>query len=200
MKKILAVLILSTVSIGSASALELSALGGLTMGGPNVSGGAITYSNGTGITYGALLGFNMMPGFGFETGVLSIGKKFKSTNAGVESENTMRAWEVPLLLRFTALPVLSFGAGAYYQLSDKTVKSKAVATGVETVYNVSDLSKKRQDIGLKANARAAFPMAPTLKIILDASYKMGLGDRDTNAAVTDKNSEIDLLAGVSFGF
>lgn len=201
MKKILAVLILSTVSIGSASAIELNVLGGLTMGAPNVTGSTTTYKSGMGLTYGATLGFGMMPGFGIETGVLSVEKKSKATPAGeTEDEMTNRAWEIPFLLRFTALPVLSFGAGGYYQLAGKTTKFKDVATGVESEVRTSDFNKKRQDIGLKLNARGAFPVAPAISALLDVSYKMGLTDRDTTAAVTDKNSEIDILAGVSLGF
>ncbi|MBC7386472.1 MAG: hypothetical protein H7301_09985 [Cryobacterium sp.] len=163
--------------VTEAHALQVSVLGGLSAGKPSYSAGSAQSK--TALTYGALLGDNGMV-FGFETGLLSVGKKFSS--GGVEYSG--RAWEIPALVRFTLLPIVSAGAGAYYQnYSDKPF-----------------IAQKSTDLGLKLNARIRLPLAPLTGFLVDLSFKRGFSDLSNGVGTSYKNQELDLLAGLNFGF
>ncbi len=200
MKKLLALMVCGMVFSVGAEAASINVLGGITSGGPSVSGIAgSTYKSGTGITYGATVDFGMMPAFAIETGILSVGKKFTQTTAGVGAVVTTRAYEVPLLLRFTALPILDFGGGVYYQSYNSTYDAEAL--GVKTTGNSwSAAGLKSTDFGLKLSARLLLPIAPMLHFVIDGAYKMGLANMSSNSGATWKNNEIDALGGISIGF
>lgn len=206
-KKLLALIVLGAAVAGNASAIEFNVLGGITSGHPVTSPAPTApYKSASGVTYGATVGFHLTPGFGIETGLLSVGKKFTQDVANAAPitgiELSYKAYEVPVLFRFTALPIVSFGAGGYYQNRAKTAKMKILGLGTESDINLTDSGFANTDYGLKLNVRAAFPIMPTMKFLLDGSYKKGLKDLDLNTAdsVTVKTTEMDLLAGLSFGF
>src|SRR5665213_1969421 len=106
MKKFIALILTGMfLAVGAQAGARINVLGGITSGGPSVTGDSTnTYKSGTGVTYGATVDFGILPMFAIETGVLSVGKKFTQSSGGVDVVVTTRAYEVPLLLRFTALP------------------------------------------------------------------------------------------------
>lgn len=196
MKKILAVLVLgmSVISANNANALDVSVVGGFSLYSPSYDP-SINSSAKIAPTFGALLGFGGMGVglFSFETGLLSVGKKNSYSVLTTNTEFSMRAWEVPFLVRFNLLPIVSVGAGGYMQ----KYTGKLTAAGVDVSYD--SVGMKTTDFGVKLNARAGLPIAPLTSIFLDVSYKRGFVDLSKTAA-TLKNSEMDLLAGINFGF
>lgn len=197
MKKMLGLFVLgmSVISANNASALDVSVVGGFTLYSPSADPAVANGSAKLAPTFGALLGFGGMGVglFSFETGLLSVGKK-RSYDLGVANvESSMRAWEVPFLVRFNLLPIVSVGAGGYAQ---KYTGNPSIG-GVESTYDFAGM--KTTDFGVKLNARAGLPIAPLTSIFLDASYKHGLIDLSKTAGSL-KNSEMDLLAGLNFGF
>ncbi len=173
MKNIL--MILSVFALGTSNAnamLKVNLLGGLNFA--DYSGSAAISPKAAG-TYGATLQFGALPGFDFETGVLSVGKKTETSVGPIKVEASTRGWEVPFMLRFTALPVLDLGGGLYYAI-------------------VGD--DDEADYGAKLSARARFGLAPMTDFLFDLSYNFGLKDLGGSA----KTRDYAVLAGLSFGF
>lgn len=201
MKKLVLVLLAAVFTAGSAQAIELNVLGGFTAGRPAASNTGATYTARSGLTFGATVDFDFIPMFAIETGLLNIGYKYRAADsAGRETDISNRAWEMPILLRYTALPVFDFGAGFYFQRYRTTYSAKSVATGVETTRNSWEgAGLSTGDFGLKLGGRAKFPIVPLTNFLVELDLKRGLKNLASGGS-SYRTAEMDLLAGVSFGF
>ena len=206
MKKILSLTVLGMMTVGTANAgMAVNVLGGMNYNKNSESpatAGQTTSAKGA-LSYGASFEFGVVPMFGVEVGVLSVGKSNKiDTGATGSAVSTIRAIQIPVMLRFTALPILDFGIGGYYGSSAKKYKiSESTIAGVpDGSYDVDSAAYESSDFGARASLRAKFPVAPMIGILLDVNYSMGLKDLDKSSATTEKTREFALLAGASFGF
>lgn len=204
MKKLVTVLAVMTATV----ALDAQAFVHLNiLGGPNFENDSVTpppasqtASAVLGMTYGATLELDFSPMFSLETGFLSVGSKTKFESAGMHYTQSMRLTEIPVLIRFTAFPLLDFGVGGYYatipgtfQVEDSTFSGLANGT-----YNVPPNFIKR-DYGLRGSVRLKLPLGATTRILADANYDYGLNDFDSSST-TQKHRSYSLLGGISLGF
>lgn len=206
MKKILVILALSTTAlIGNANALELNVLGGLNYGGVSTSGagysGVSIKAKGA-LTFGATIQFNMMPAIALEVGAFSNGNKQTITVPGGSYDQDFRSLEIPLLVKFTGIPLVDFGGGVYYEMRPTTynVTNSPFASPANGSNTVDQTSDELNDFGVKLNARLKIPLAPLFHFLVDGSYKMGLKDLDKDPVDSRKAASYALLAGASIGF
>lgn len=206
MKKLLGLAVLGILSIGTANAgMAVNVLGGLNYNKNSISpeDTTQTISSKGGLTYGATFEFSMVPMFSIELGALSVARvnKYDLGATGVAT-TTSRGLEIPLMFRFTALPILDFGIGGYYAKTPKKYKvSDSTIVGFpDGEYDIDPTEVESSDYGVRASVRGKFPVAPMIKILVDVNYSMGMKDIDKDPAVTEKNREFALLAGASFGF
>lgn len=129
----------------------------------------------------------------FELGVLYVPRKISGavTGTGASTDITFNTLEIPVLLRFQAIPLLSLGFGAYYgyRLGDPSLS----AGGTVPAFNRHD------DYGLMAAAGFEFPFGPA-GLLAEARYVFGLRDQsaDNTGSLYWRNWEV--VAGVKFGF
>ncbi|MBS1961077.1 MAG: outer membrane beta-barrel protein [Bdellovibrionales bacterium] len=192
-----------TMAAGTAQAgAMVNVLGGLNFQNDSIdpAQSGTTLSAQGGVSYGASVEFGMNPMLGLELGVFSMAKKTKATVAGAgEATATAHGIVFPVMVRFTALPVLDFGVGGYYAtLSDKFTVSGSTIAGYPDGDQTSSTAEK-SDYGLRAGVRAKLPVGPMLKVLVDASYNFGLKDTD-NTSTTEKTRGYTLMAGVGIGF
>ena len=200
-----------------AHAFSISVVGAFNDSNPSTgaisgfSGGATgAGASATGFGGGALFGFGGAGPIGFELGALYLPRN--GTEAGSDGNNgtytaTIKSTvlEIPALLRFHLGHMFSVGAGAYYALGMGTTTMTMTDAGQSGTAAASTGS----DFGLLASAAVTIPLAPTLGIVIDGRYTMGLkaanyplstlggilagGNPPTMSA---KYSDIQVLAGV----
>jgi hypothetical protein len=195
MKKFLPLVLASVMMAGSAQAAHVNVLGGLTTQSP--SSDVPGLGSGAGFTFGATIDFDLNPLFEVETGLMSVGEKFSQTTAGIETDMSTRAVEIPLLIRFSALPLIDFGGGFYFQKFNGTYSTSSPTFQDGSVDWNSNY--KQTDFGTKISARLRIPVAPLMHFLVDANYKFGLVDLD-KGATSLKSRELGVLAGLAFGF
>lgn len=209
MKKIVMATALSLVTLGTSQAgMHLNVMGGMNFANITVEPAVATttYSAAGAISGGVTLDFGIAPMLAFEIGALSVGQSVKITSTAVGATGsytrTQRAIEIPVMFRFTALPMLDLGVGGYYgMLPSKYKIEKSTITGVtDGEYTVDKDTYETTDYGLRFGARFLLPMTPMARFLVDASYNMGLKDIDKTAAGKQKGKEYSIMAGASFGF
>lgn len=201
-KKILS-LVLPLALLGSQLAqaeLSLSAVGILNFSNSAVSPAppSTSKSMGTTVGFGVLGAMPIFPGFSAEIGALYVPRKVGTNIAGVNvSTLTSNSLEVPLLVRCTLLPIVSFGLGVYYAhtLGDGTTSRPNVAD-TPFKYELSNVSTS--DFGLEASVAASYPILPMLSIVGDVRYLLGLTNQ-TSGTTTTQYRDLQFLAGVSVG-
>jgi hypothetical protein len=158
------------------------------------------------IAYGAFAGLSMLPGFQVESGFMLTPRKYRATDStsGV-ADTTSNQLIIPVLARFTALPLVSVGAGPYYAMGTGQVSTTVTPVGgsagdpVLTDYD-STGGIKKSGFGLMASARLEIPFLPTISLLADARYLLDLSNRSVDSADTLKFKDLQLLVGASFGF
>lgn len=189
MKKI--VLLLSALALAAsapAMALELSPVLGLNQyhlsTTPDVDSG-----NKVDWNYGVLLGFDFVPMFVLETGIINTGNK-RDDYAISGTELRFRGWEIPLMARGDFGP-LNIGFGGYYETFGKYTTENS---GVK----IEDISwpGSSHTFGLKGSVRLKIPL-PLVQPFVDLSYKYGLSDRGATGTEL-KDRAYALMAGVTF--
>jgi hypothetical protein len=165
------------------------------------AGTGYTLGNSTGVGLGALLGAPLFPGLELQIGALYFprGTHVEGSYAGFTAGNlnlTAKQLQVPVLVRFTLLPVLSAGVGAYYARALSDFELTGDIAGV-SIPSVTRTDLKKDDFGLVASVSANFPIVPLFSILVDARYLLGLSNVNTGTA-TSRYRDIQLLAGVSF--
>ncbi len=177
MKKILAIL-LSALSMASAAnaGMSVNLLGGMNFSNDKLdpAGVGVTTSPVGGITYGATLEFSVAPMINLEFGAIQTSNKSKSTIALGYQVTENKSLVIPLLVRFTALPIIDFGVGGYYATVPKTYKitETTIPGGTTGENDVTDASSN--DYGLRARVRAKIPLAPMFGFLIDLNYTLVL--------------------------
>jgi hypothetical protein len=166
-----------------------------------------------GIGFGGLLAFDILADqFALEFGLLYKNHRLsqdddtKIASVGFpvgtsEVKASVNALEIPLVFRWTSLPVFRPGAGVYYSsvIGDGSVTLVDAAGDEDTVALFSDSSpNERGDFGAVLSLQAIFPVVPALGILLDGRYKLGLKDTNKESPV-EKTREVEFLAGISLG-
>lgn len=201
----------ATVGVTSASAFELGVEGGLSIHSPGLtinSGGATTPTLGskTNITYGVFAGTSALPGFQLESGLMLIPRRFTETDqTGIIADTKFNNLVVPVMVRFTLLPMISIGGGAYYAMGTGQISTTITpAGGTAGAEVLSDFDSnggiKKSGYGALASARLDLPMAPLVSLLLDARYLMDLSDRSGDSSESLKGKDLQILTGLSFGF
>ena len=215
----LAVWVVVFFKAASASALEFSPVLGLGLdmssASTTVAGTSYGTNTKTSVGGGVLLDSGLAPMVSLEVGVLYLpinhGLTVNITSPltlSAPSETSYNALQIPVLMKFTLLPLVSFGAGAYYSkgLGSVKVHSDAFTSAgltfpaSDTTESFADASLSDTDYGLMANAGMSFPFLPLMKFRADLNYLFGLKNINTTDTVTLKSRRILVTAGVSFGF
>jgi hypothetical protein len=162
--------------------------------------------------FGGLLGLDLTDG-GLE---LELGALYKQHKVGQDDDAKLTAagfsgvselqasvnsLELPLVFRLTSLPVIRPGAGLYYStylgkgtLTFTNAAGNEVSTEVD--FDSPSTQSEKTDLGALLSVQAVLPLAPTLGLLLDTRYKLGLKDTDKSSDV-EKTRELEVLAGVS---
>lgn len=202
MKKLLSVLAIGFLGMSSAqAAVGVNVLGGLNFQNDSVdpqTTGTTTSAKGA-VSYGATAEFAMNPMMGLEVGLFSMTSKTKYTTGSGDYTISAKSVMIPVMARFNALPVLDIGVGGYYAiLPSKVTIEDSTVSGLSNG-EITATSIEKGDYGLRVGARAKFPVAPMFKVLVDATYNLGLKDTDKTSTTTEKTRGYTLMAGVSIG-
>ena len=163
------------------------------------------YTAETGLGAGVLLEFRLLPLFGFELGALYAPRKFSHATLSPSDAKityTANMYQFPVLFRAHLGRTFSLGVGAYY------AKAKGDLT-VESVTNSGKSSQKAtfasqglsdSDYGLASSVAISFRLLPLTYLLLDGRYLMGLKNNSTVVGGDRKYNDMQLLAGLQFGF
>ena len=193
---------------GGASLVEVAGVGTVNFSTPRLSDAnglpptAISPKMGLGV--GALVYFPFFPGFNLETGVLYVSHRSNITLVGsTPGQLGLTSLMVPVMIRFTALPVVSFGAGIYGAKGIGKVSSYDPATGnLITELTYAEANTSDFDLGAIVGASLNISLLPMTSILIDLNYYLGLKNLDTtnNPNQTIRLGGILGMVGVKFGF
>ncbi|MGK5086364.1 outer membrane beta-barrel protein [Bdellovibrionota bacterium FG-2] len=200
--------ILSITAAQPAHALELGVVGGLNHTNSTPTPATFTFGAGNSYALGAFFDYGLATGIGMEIGAFLANRKLTAsttltingvsqTFSGDMSYNT---YQFPLLLRFTALPFLSFGAGGYYAMGTGNVTETVGGVPLPVPATFAEVGLKTSDYGLEGNARFRLPILPLFGLIVDARYLYGLADTSASPDVKLNTRDFQALAGIQFGF
>ena len=191
--------VLFLCSWSQAHALSVSALGGLGWTNPSISTPGVTnVSSKLGAGYGGAIEIGLVPFFSLEADVLDMKRKFQFDTAAVagigESANYL---QIPVMLRFSPLSLVSVGGGFYYAngLGNVSTSVGGVA-GADQTFAQAGL--KNSDFGMVLSGRLRLPIMPLVGIIVDARYLLGLTNVATDPTATIKYRDIQTLFGINF--
>lgn len=199
--KILLVVLVSTYSMSSfADTIELTVLGGMNAASEKLTINGAEYPNEskTGIAAAAFVGFSVVP----QMLMLESGLQYQKESFGFTALATttkMTRLQIPLLVRFVGLPIVSFGVGGYYEMALGDITMESTAGGATQSFSYDTLGYKTTNYGILLDARAGFDVAPLIKVVLDLRYNIGLANRSSLALTELKTNALQALAGVSFG-
>jgi hypothetical protein len=189
------------ISGGAQAAMRVNLLGGLNFQNDSITPATGNTTSAVGaLSYGVTFEAALNPAMAFEVGVFSMGSKTKTTVPGAgDATIGLRSTVIPVMIRFTALPIIDFGVGGYYGILPKTftVENSTIAglpNGSQTATSAAS-----SDYGIRAGIRANIPFAPMIHGLVDVSYDYGLKDTDTSSS-TEKTRGYTLMAGVGIGF
>ncbi len=146
-----------------------------------------------GIGFGVLASVYSIPAFTIESGLISLTRNYALSSLPAETVS-MKMWQVPVLLRFDLLPIVAVGIGGYLAFASGEITKTLVIIDRTETYDANSLGKT--DYGLMASASLALPILPTLKILVDARYMMGLANLSTVSGSSFKFKDLQLLAGI----
>jgi hypothetical protein len=152
-----------------------------------------------GFGIGALASMDVFPGFEAELGALYMARSVSQTLSTLETDITANSLIIPLQLRFTALPFISFGAGVYFA-DNLSFSSSSGTVGGTFTSNATTTGFSSTDFGALVSARFRMPILPTIGAFLDARYLIGLAN-EQSPSVSGQSYHInglELLAGVGF--
>lgn len=191
MKKL--ILIIATLTAG-AQALDLSVVGTMNFESSkiNVSGISANAPGTTGLGYGALVQFEMGETIALETGALIINRKY---TFGPDFYAFSRL-QIPAVIRFTGLPLVSFGAGPYveFAMGDMSVETGAFKRSIP----YSGRNFDTTNFGVIASVAADIQVAPLISVLADLRYNLSFTDYDNNTVppMDRKFGGFQFLAGL----
>ncbi|MBI3294823.1 MAG: PorT family protein [Deltaproteobacteria bacterium] len=166
------------------NALDIAAVGVGSLAMPSYSAGSTNLTTIPKIGlfgFGAIAGvYSLFPGFTIETGILTAPHKFSidgGTNLSFIVTDTLALnfIEVPILIRFDLLPIISFGVGGYLGFANGTItRSSSVPNTADKTETFEDNNLNKTDFGLMASASVGMPILPMVKLLVDLRYLHGL--------------------------
>ncbi len=173
----------------------------------------VSGSSGTGYEYGLLVEVGDM--FSVQTGVLQIQRSATITKninipaipkSGMATiKYTLNSLQIPLMLRFTPISFISFGAGGVYNMGQGSVgqdvndpNGVTNLTNGSNSYDAAQISKR--DGALAADVQIRIPIAPFSHFMLGVQYQYGLTNVDTSGTEDEKINVLAYMAGFGFGF
>ena len=205
MKKALSILTVLLAIQPLSSQAGITLLGGLNFASPSYTNAVspITTTTNSAVSFGVLFDKSFTPLFAIESGLLYNNENVGATSTGFAGSIKMKRLHIPLMLRMTALPFVSVGAGLYYEngTGDVTV-DYTLPTTTSLTQSYSAASLKKEDYGMDFDVRFKMPLTPGLGLVLDCRYQLGLMQRSTDTALGSsyKSKNITALAGVQLGF
>lgn len=181
-------------------AVELTALGGFNFWAPSYTPSIPSESSRFGFIYGVYGGYDILPKIGVDLGVFRVSKKRNTGGAGNDYTSTYSDFEFPLLARFKAIPMISFGLGPYFAKLGQTVKQSGTKSSSPAPSSIQTVNRASTDFGIKADIRMEFPFTPVVSFVGDLSYNLGLKDINTSSSQKEKTTELQTLAGVQIAF
>jgi hypothetical protein len=189
---------------GSADAARFSLMGVANSSEPNEPG--TEYSSVSGYGAGLLMEFRLMPAIGIEFGALFMPRKFAyNTVVPTNTKTTVSAkvYEFPVLLRMHLGRLFSLGVGGYFaraagEMNTET-KTDGGAASTQTV-SYASRSQTDTDFGALASLALYIRLAALTHLAVDARYTMGMKNNSTAAGGDRKFNDMQLLAGLQFGF
>ncbi len=174
-----------------AHAFGLSVVGSFNATSVSTNPANSNLSGGTGFGYGALAQYNLIPTFDLEVGALSTPVAFSQKVPGSSDiETSSHYLQIPVMVRFTLLPIISAGAGLYYAFPVSKTKTVGPTGTTE--------ADAKSDFGGTLSIALRFPLLPTLGITVDGRYYFGWKDVSSTAGVSAKNQSTQILTGLNF--
>ena len=190
----------------NADVFSVSAVGALDMSkvnyDPAVAG--VTSGYGTSYGFGALARMMVFPMFQGEVGAIYLNRKNSSTvtilGTPFSMDTSQKEIQIPVLLRFTALPMFSIGAGGFYSVAMGDPSVSISDPTLQAAVNATASSAVKGNYGLAGSIAFNMPILPTVSVLVDGRYLYGLKNLAASTS-TDKETTTDLqvLAGVTFG-
>lgn len=174
---------------------DIAAVGvlGRTSANIDVSGRTTSTDPKFGVGYGILASVYSIPGFTVESGILSLTRSYAASLLPTDIIS-LKMYEIPVLLRFDLLPIMAAGIGGYLAFGSGSVTQSNGVTDQTSTYEANNLGKT--DYGLMASISLSLPILPTLKILGDVRYLIGLANLSTTSGTTHKFNDLQLLAGI----
>ncbi len=170
--------------------VNVSAVGSFNITNPKLDPSNALVTAGNGFGGGALISFPLMTAFELETGLLYTPFVTHIGLAPLEANLTQKYLVIPVIARFTLLPLISFGAGISYGIKSGDLTSD------NSLFSTAGMSAKN-NLGLTGSIALRLPLAPAFGILVDARYTLGLTDQDDSAS-SQKFNQIQILAGLNF--
>lgn len=183
----------------SSHAIEVALEGGLSIDTPSLSftsgGAAPSLTSKSSIAYGLFAGYSMFPGFQLESGLMLLPRSYSQADGlGNIVDSKFNSYMIPVMMRFTLLPIISVGGGAFYATGTGNVST----TSLESDFNTAGI--KKSGYGALASVRLGLPLAPLVHLLVDGRYLMDLSERSTDATESLKFKDLQVLGGISIGF
>jgi hypothetical protein len=199
--RILFALVALSLLPAQAQAFDLAAVGVLNLSGTSIDPDPAGTEEGgkLGIGFGALAEMEWLPMIGIQFGLLYVKRTTTVTGPGLDSQLSANMLQIPVMVRISPIDFVSVGAGGYYAFAagDLTARDNVTGLEVSTPFDSTNVSKS--DVGLILGAALKFPIAPTLSLLADARYLLGLKDLDTTGATTSRTRDFQFLVGLNFG-
>lgn len=202
-KFMLSALFVLALGAHSVLAFEIGGLGVFNFSSPSAdsNGSSITSSSRLGFGFGGIINFSLLPSFGsvdlldLEIGVFYLPRKYSQTSAGGTKTDFSASWlQFPLLVRLNPVPFLTLGAGGYFAFAMSDMNRD------DTSVPFDQVGLGRTDLGLLASVGLRFPVAPTLNILAEGRYLIGLANLAKNSSDNFKFRDFQLLGGAVLHF
>ena len=206
LKTVLLTALLMTLPTVAAGQLRLGFRGGLslaTLEGDNVE----NPNSRTAVNFGGFFNVPVSNVLGVQVGAGFVQKGASETEGGLDIEGNLSYIEIPLLL--TLSPATSGNVGFDFYLGpalgfNTGCTLKGTFAGVTSELDCDDpqidADVKSFDVGAMVGAGVEIGLTPTLSLVLDGFYNLGLTNFDDSGDVDNetKNRAFSILAGLSF--
>jgi hypothetical protein len=157
--------------------------------------------------FGGTVAFSLIPyGLDLETGLLWMPRKYSVLSSSALEMSAMttgafQSLQLPVILRVTALPVVSFGIGGYFA---HAIGDLLVSDYLGNLSTSGFESQKLRpfDFGVLASVRGGMPVAPLVTAFAEFRYLQGLSEQSEGGpgVRSIKYREAQVFTGASFGF
>lgn len=173
----------------SAFGFDLSFVGGADFATPSVQQNGSNvggYSDKAAFGGGMLLGLDLNLATELEIGALYMGRHFSFPGG----EHNYHSYEIPLVIRLIPLKYITFGVGPYY----------AVVTDQDSAAGVPATTHFQNDFGFLGSLAFKFPLSLATCFLVDTRYLYGVTNASRDSGTSLHYRDVQILAGLNFGF